>query len=371
MATENIFVNVNATSLATSRVISLDDASAQSWKKFVLGDLRDLNLYFTDGDGAYVDVSAYASIRVGVGGINKRPTGGNWTFTHGGNDHVFDHAASASTMESVLDASPFSLGVSVTSAVSGVYVVKFDAVGAQTLPTSNAYALTPDSTISIKRLVTGDGSTKEEWIIRLFQVPWAYSESWSNISNGVTGTLTFATENLYKAMGDDNSLTGYFEVELTDASANVTTPIQAPVTITGEVIGDGVAGAGEFASYLTKTYEAIIAVVTGETEEPSVGAAAVTWRMPYAMTLTEVRASVKTAPSGSEIVVDVNEEGSSILSTALSIDPGESTSTTATTPAVISDSALADDAQITIDVDGVGSGTPGIGLKVYLIGYRA
>lgn len=370
MATENIFVNVNATSLATSRVISLSNNSAQTWKKFVTGDLKDLNLYFVDGAGAYVDVSSYASIRVGVGGINKRPTGGNWVFTHGGNDHTFDYSTSASTLESVLDASPYSLGVSVTSPVTGIYIVKFDAVGAQTLPTTDASGLTPDSSISVKRLVTGDGSTKEEWIIRLFQVPWAYSESWSAISNGVTGTLNFGTENLYKEIAAGNSATGYFEIELTDASANVTTPIQAPVTITGEVIGDGVAGAGEFASYLTKTYEAIIISVTGETENASTGTSKITFRVPYAMTLTGVRASVATAPVGAELILDINESGSTILSTKLSIDAGEETSTTAATPAVISDSSLADDAEITIDIDQVGSGTAGAGVKCYLLGYR-
>ena len=43
---------------------------------------------------------------------------------------------------------------------------------------------------------------------------------------------------------------------------------------------------------------------------------------------------------------------------------------TAATAAVISDSALADDAEITIDVDQIGDGTAK-GLKVYLIGKKA
>jgi hypothetical protein len=51
----------------------------------------------------------------------------------------------------------------------------------------------------------------------------------------------------------------------------------------------------------------------------------------------------------------------------LSIDPTEKTSTTALTPAVISDSSIADDAEITIDIDQIGSGTAGKGLKVTFI----
>lgn len=98
------------------------------------------------------------------------------------------------------------------------------------------------------------------------------------------------------------------------------------------------------------------------------GTAKVTFRMPFGFTLSEVRASVTTAPTGSVLTVDINESGSTILSTKLTIDAGEKTSTTAATPAVISDANLADDAEITIDIDGVGSSVAGAGLKVYLIG---
>ena len=101
------------------------------------------------------------------------------------------------------------------------------------------------------------------------------------------------------------------------------------------------------------------------------GTGVVTFRMPYAMTLTAVRASVTTAPTGSTIIVDINEAGTTILSTKLSIDASEKTSTTAASAAVISDSALADDAEITIDIDQVGSSVAGAGLKVWLIGTRA
>ena len=108
-----------------------------------------------------------------------------------------------------------------------------------------------------------------------------------------------------------------------------------------------------------------------ETTDLATGTGVVTFRMPHAMTLTAVRASVTTAPTGSTIIVDINEGGTSVLSTKLSIDASEKTSTTAATAAVISDSALADDAEITIDIDQVGSTVAGAGLKVWLIGTRA
>jgi hypothetical protein len=71
------------------------------------------------------------------------------------------------------------------------------------------------------------------------------------------------------------------------------------------------------------------------------------------------------------LVVDINVNGTSILSTKLSIDATETTSITAAVPAVISDSSLADDAVIRIDIDQIGAAAAGTGLKVWLIGRRA
>jgi hypothetical protein len=92
--------------------------------------------------------------------------------------------------------------------------------------------------------------------------------------------------------------------------------------------------------------------------------------MPYAMTLTSVRASVNTAPTGSSLIIDINEEGVSILSTKLSIDADEKTSTTASSAAVLSDTSLADDAEITVDFDQVGSTIAGAGVKIWLLGTK-
>jgi hypothetical protein len=117
--------------------------------------------------------------------------------------------------------------------------------------------------------------------------------------------------------------------------------------------------------------EVIVIACSDETTDLTTGTATVTFRVPFAMTLSSVRASVTTAPTGAALTVDINEAGVSILSTKLTIDVSEKTSTTAATPAVLSDTGLADDAEITIDIDQVGSTVAGAGLKVYLIGSRA
>lgn len=104
------------------------------------------------------------------------------------------------------------------------------------------------------------------------------------------------------------------------------------------------------------------------TSDLTTGASVAYFRMPFAMTLSDVRASVLTAPTGASLIININESGTTILSTKLTIDATEKTSTTAATPAVISDSALADDAEITIDIDQTGSTIAGQGLIVTLIG---
>lgn len=105
-----------------------------------------------------------------------------------------------------------------------------------------------------------------------------------------------------------------------------------------------------------------------ETSLLTTGTAKITFRMPFPADLIGVRANLTEAPTGSALVVDINESGVSVLSTKLSIDAGEETSVTAATPAVISDAALADDAKITADIDQIGSavGGAGKGLKLWL-----
>jgi hypothetical protein len=112
----------------------------------------------------------------------------------------------------------------------------------------------------------------------------------------------------------------------------------------------------------------LVVAASDETTALTTGTAKITFRMPRAITLTSVRASLTTAQaSGSIFTIDINENGTSILSTKLTIDNTEKTSTTAATPPVISDLNLADDSEITIDIDQIGNGTAK-GLKVYLIG---
>lgn len=136
------------------------------------------------------------------------------------------------------------------------------------------------------------------------------------------------------------------------------------------IVGD-VIFAGPTAKTLTDVEEEILGYAcSNETTAITTGTAKLTFRMPFAMTLTGVKAEVTTAPTGSTLIIDINEGGTTILSTKLSIDATEKTSATAATAAVISDTSLANDAEMTVDFDQVGATIAGAGVKVYLIGKR-
>lgn len=131
--------------------------------------------------------------------------------------------------------------------------------------------------------------------------------------------------------------------------------------------------AWEDAGHVTQSRALEVACGT-ETDAITTGTAKITFRMPFAMTLSDgedgLRASLTGAGSTSgTTTVDVNQNGSTLMaSTKLTIDDGDLTSVGATTEPVLTTTALADNASITVDVDAVTGGADETGLKIQLIG---
>lgn len=150
-----------------------------------------------------------------------------------------------------------------------------------------------------------------------------------------------------------------------------------PVNIDSSYADDGTDGSvalhqqnhDQIHAFVNNPFETLVIAIGDETTALTTGVAKVTFRMPFAMTVTAVRASLTTASSSGLPTFDINDGGTTIISTKITIDVSEKTSTTAATPPVISDSALADDAEITIDIDVAGTGAAGG--KIYIIGKRA
>ena len=172
-------------------------------------------------------------------------------------------------------------------------------------------------------------------------------------------------------LGANGTLSGSEYVELVQSGANVKALLSALKTFITSGFLTSSTAASTYGTIAQAKAEYLVCAASDESTALTTGTAKVTFRMPYAMTLSGVRCSLTTAQtSGSIFTVDINGGGTSILSTKLTIDNTEKTSTTAATAAVISDTALADDAEITIDIDQVGDGTAK-GLKITLIGTRA
>ena len=172
-------------------------------------------------------------------------------------------------------------------------------------------------------------------------------------------------------LGANGTLNGSEYVELVQSGANVKALLSALTTFITSGFLTSSTAASTYGTTAQAKAEYLVCAASDESTALTTGTAKVTFRMPYAMTLSGVRCSLTTAQtSGSIFTVDINGGGTSILSTKLTIDNTEKTSTTAATAAVISDVNLADDAEITIDIDQVGDGTAN-GLKITLIGTRA
>ena len=133
-------------------------------------------------------------------------------------------------------------------------------------------------------------------------------------------------------------------------------------------------GAGHFDALNVGTpkvtgIESFTIAVSDETTSLLTGNDKVKFLMPYAFTLTEVKAFVSTAPTGAALTLQVTEggTGNDLTSSAVSISASANTASTTS----FSDSSLAEDAVIGIDIDQIGSTEAGKGLKVTLIGYQS
>jgi len=97
-----------------------------------------------------------------------------------------------------------------------------------------------------------------------------------------------------------------------------------------------------------------------------------TFRAPYALDLATgyVRASLTTAPTGSQMTITMTMNGAQLFSTHLTIDATEKTSVTASIPAVLDITDIPDDAEFKVFVAAVGSTIAGMDLKVAVTGIK-
>jgi hypothetical protein len=133
---------------------------------------------------------------------------------------------------------------------------------------------------------------------------------------------------------------------------------------------------GPSGSDVNSVFDTIIASASDENTPITVGGPKTTFRAPYALDLGVaghpgyIRISLTTAPTGAAFIVDVTMNGASMFSTPVQIDPGEKTSVTSLTPAVLAITDVPDDAEFLVYVTQIGSTLSGTGLKVAVTGTR-
>ena len=125
----------------------------------------------------------------------------------------------------------------------------------------------------------------------------------------------------------------------------------------------------------TSAVESFIIACSDETTALTTGTAKVSFRMPYDFILKAgeagVRASCNQAPTGAVLTVDINDSGTTIMTSTKLTIAISSTTSVGGTPPVLTDVNLASNALMTVDIDQIGSSNAGTGLKIILIGQKA
>lgn len=176
-------------------------------------------------------------------------------------------------------------------------------------------------------------------------------------THGVTvGGFTGNTGNTNPTTSGSNAASGSVGSGSTINNVPASTYTRWLIRATGTVN----ATAQDGVQILEEAREEVITVeLVGSGTLPASQTDAAYFRMPWAATLTAVKANRNGTNTNGAVTIDVNEGGTSVLSTEITIDQNEESSLTAATPAVISDSALANDALLTFDIDSANTSDEG------------
>jgi len=136
--------------------------------------------------------------------------------------------------------------------------------------------------------------------------------------------------------------------------------------------GPGIAtvtSSGGIATITVASEDVFIVSLSDETSNIGIGTSVIAFRAPFPMRIVSIpRANVSTAATQGRVVVDVKVAGTTILgANKIGIDTNATTSTTAAvqTTLAANPTTIADDALMTFDITGIGTGAKGLKVNLY------
>lgn len=270
MATQ-LFVRVNAANIGSALVRSLTDMTPVSFPKLVLGDGRDYELYFVDGQGGYAAFSGNGGyipyIAIGSCGYPSGGTAG-WTFD-GDSTAALAYNISPAALQTALRAlaSVGGANVNVDGVAGKYYTITFvGTLGGSTQPeiTVDFSGLLPASTVEISTIVAGSASpvTNCVQLATLALNPITFADDWTPITNGWTGQLSTRTIEVIEAfVAAGGTITDTFQITIGDPLGVRTTYLKVDASIECTIINpEAFAGADK---PLLATQAALNAAVLG------------------------------------------------------------------------------------------------------------
>ena len=208
-------------------------------------------------------------------------------------------------------------------------------------------------------------------------------QAYSAVLDATTASFTTVAESKLAAIEagadvtDATNVTAAGALMDSEVDANIKTlalPASTTISAFGATLTDDADAAAALVTLgaLDKTLipTEIMTAASDEVTAIVAGAGLMQFRMPYAMTGSEIRASLGSACATGTFTLDVLVGAATVFSTLLTVDATEKTSTTAAIPAVLSVTAWPDDSAVSISVTNQGDGTA-TGLKVTMIGTRS
>ena len=253
----DLYFNEGASDLSKALAASQTDNRTRTLRQQVTNDKIPIAIFASDGKGNIVDLQG-GSVKLGIGDKNARASSGDWSLNDGSNTVTVSHNVATTALQTALRAVTFNGDalLSVDGCALSPYILTYSAVGTRPVPTINLTSLNPVCNGSAQNIVTGDISTIGKQLVNIGAQPIVLVTSFTATNNGgVTGQMALATEGVIQALcGARGSISKILEVEFTDASGNVRTLGQIPITISGEVIPDGATGTVQLSQYATEAY---------------------------------------------------------------------------------------------------------------------